>query len=199
MKKLTNPIWEALSDARVAIEEAMTLLAAVEEDYAANSTSVYTLRDYGVYVYRDPELKRSDPNSIVYVGNGKGDRPWQPHSNAIADGFEMTSNVEVLIDGLDGKRAEEIEYHLIAKHKPKYNLTMIEPGITPQAGCDGPWRIVAFQDGRQVGETKKTNTPIGTIEALYSCSYGNKYSNGGSPFPYLEAGVDYDSIRIRIG
>ena len=199
MKNLTDPIWEALSDARVAIEEAMTLLAEIEEKAGTRSKMKWVLQDYGVYVYRDPELKRSDPNSIVYVGNGKGDRPWQPHGNAIADNFERDVNVEVLIDGLDGKRAEGIEYHLIAKHKPKYNLTMLEPGITPQAGCDGPWRIVAFQDGNQVGETKKTNTPIGTIEALYACSFGNKYSNGGSPFPYLEAGVDYDSIRIRIG
>lgn len=194
-KQDTDPIWTALSDARLAIVEAMDRLQDLETAKANNPF----IQECGVYIYRDPNLKRSDPRSIVYVGNGTHDRPWQPHSNAIADNFQRDVDIEVLIDGLDGKTAEAIEYHLISKYQPINNLVRSEPGISAQSGCDGPYRVCAFKGDRQVAESRVVATNIGNIEALYTTSYGNKYANGGSPFPNLTAGDDYDSARIRIG
>ena len=194
-KNDTDPIWTALSDARLAIEEAMSLL----QDLETNNGNNALIHDYGVYVYRNPDLKRSDPRSITYIGNGKLDRPWQPHSNAIADNFQRGANIEVLIDGLDGKTAEAIEYNLITKYQPINNLVRSEPGIEPQVGCNGPYRVCAFKGDRQVAESRIVATGVGNIEALYTTSYGNKYANGSSPFPNLIAGDDYDSARIRIG
>lgn len=188
-------LLQCLSDARLALNEAEALLTKQEEA----PLDSWMVQDYGVYVYRDPNLKRSDPNSIVYVGNGKADRPWEPHSNAIAKNFEMDCKIEVLVDGLDGMTAEAIEYGLIEKYQPHYNLVRMEPGIINQAGCDGPWRIVAFKNFVEVAQSKKTRTSVGNIEALYTSSYGNNYKSGGKPFPHLKAGIDYDACRIRIG
>ena len=196
MNSTNKRLWQCLADARLAIEEAEHLLTELENKVP---DAAFLLKDYGVYVYRDPELKRSDPNSIVYVGNGKGDRPWQPHSNAIANDFEMDSRIEVLCDGMTGPAAESLEYALIKKYKPKYNLVLDEPGIKPKTSAAGPWRVCAYKNLQCVGMTNKVNTSIGNVEALYASSYGNKYSSGGSPFPNLESGVDYDSVRIRIG
>ncbi len=194
-KQDTDPIWTALSDARLAIEEAMSLLQDLEVSKADNPL----IQGYGVYLYRDPTLKRSDPRSVTYVGNGKLDRPWQPHSNAIADNFQRDVDIEVVIDGLDGKTAEAIEYGLIKKYQPINNLVQAEPNVTPQAGCTGPYRICAFKGDRQVAESTKVATNVGNVLALYSTAFGNKFSNGGSPFPNLEANRDFDSARIRIG
>lgn len=191
-----DSVWNAIEDARLALEDAQRQLTAEHMNTAPDEWHV---KDCGVYIYRDPSVKRSDTNSIVYVGNGKIDRPWQPHRNAIAEDFERDVDIEVLIDGLDGKTAEAIEYYLIKKYNPKYNLVQLEPNITTQVGCHGPWRICAFQQYVQVSETPLRKTHVNNIEALYKSAYGNRYANGGSPFPQLEAGVDYDAVRIRIG
>ena len=194
-KQDTDPIWTALSDARLALEEAMSHLQDLEASKADNPL----IQGYGVYLYRDPNLKSSDPRSITYIGNVKHDRPWQPHSNAIADNFQRDANIEVLIDGLDGKTAEAIEYGLIQKYQPINNLVQAEPNVRPQTSCTGPYRICAFQGDRQVAESPKVATTIKNVMALYSTAFGNKFSNGGSPFPNLEANRDYDTARIRIG
>lgn len=191
----TDRIWTALSDARLAIEEAMSYL----QDMETTNESHPLIQGCGVYLYRDPQLKRSDPRSIVYVGNGTGDRPWQPHSNVIADNFQRDVDVEVLIDGLDGKTAEAIEYALIEKYQPINNLVRAEPGVVPQAGCNGPYRLCAFKGDRQVAESSIVGQNIKSIMGLYTTAYGNRFENGGSAFPNLEANVDYDSARIRIG